>query len=423
MDAAQQEVLAADAHQLSSGSSQEDTMDLHESPWIEVTRRANRRSPPPPRHSTLALDQTLPKPALRRGPGPRQPRQPPLPMEDYKVGIRPRNGLPLTKINPMHLTTAIAREAGIPNSPSPFQLRIDEEQNVIVVSTPSPAMEKALETLQKITVGGNTYEVAVYPIAPDNSCKGVIYNIGMDCSVEEVRAVVEAPGYEVLTIRRLGSSSALAITFKGKKVPFYIYVHRVLTRCYLYKRTVAYCTTCHQTGHRADVCPNHPTTPRCKDCGVTLSGKLHECHPQCGLCGGAHATAIKPCLKRFLPPVYQAKPAAQMSPPPPRRSRTPSPGLRGPPALRHHPALDWLTTSGQTPDDKALPPDGVTPFLPEGNMEHHPHLPSGSSHHTSNVHQKRKANVVVQRGLDMFGIQSHNNDMAYSQTGACIICF
>ncbi|KAH7977238.1 hypothetical protein HPB49_000080 [Dermacentor silvarum] len=306
MDAAEQEVLAADAHQLSSGSSQEETMDLHEvqdvpipeeddenisSPWIEVTRRAHHRSPPPPRHSTLTLDQTIPKPALRRGPGPRQPKQPPLPMEDYKVGIRPRNGLPLAKINPMHLTTAIAREAGIPNSPSPFQLRIDKEQNVIVVSAPSPAIEKALETLQKISVGGNTYEVAVYSIAPDNSCKGVIYNIGTDCSVEEVRAVVEAPGYEVLTIRRLGSSSALAITFKGKKVPFYIYVHRVLTRRYLYKRTVAYCTTCHQTGHRADVCPNPPTTPRCKECGVRLSGGNHECHPQCGLCGGAHATA------------------------------------------------------------------------------------------------------------------------------------
>ncbi|KAH7970304.1 hypothetical protein HPB49_002404 [Dermacentor silvarum] len=188
MDVAQQEALAADAHQLSSGSSQEETMDLHEvqdvpipeeddenisSPWIEVTRRANHCSPPPPSHSTLTLDPTLPKPALRRGPGPRQPKQPPLPME-------------------------------------------------------------------KMIVGGNTYEVAVSPIAPDNSCKGVIYNIGTDCSVEEVRSVVEAPGYEFLIIRHLGSSSTLAITFKGKRVTFYIYVHRMLTRCYLYKRRAAY---------------------------------------------------------------------------------------------------------------------------------------------------------------------------------------
>ncbi|KAL1484119.1 hypothetical protein MTO96_050098 [Rhipicephalus appendiculatus] len=228
----------------------------------------------------------------------------------------------------MHLTAAIAREAGIPNSPKPFQLRIDKEQNVIVASTPSPAIEKALETLQKISVGGNTYEVAVYPVAPDNSCKGVIYNIGIDCSVEKVWAVIDAPGYEVLSLRRLGSSSALVITLKGKKVPFYIYVHRVLTRCYLYKRTVAYCTTCQQSGHRADVCPNPPETPRCKDCGVTLSGEQHECHPECGLCGGAHTTAAKPSPKRFLPPVYRTKPAAQPSSSPAQRPRSPSPGLR-----------------------------------------------------------------------------------------------
>ncbi|KAH7983241.1 hypothetical protein HPB52_010411 [Rhipicephalus sanguineus] len=306
MDASHQDTPTADAHQLPSGSSQEETMDSHDmqdtttpeeddenisSPWIEVTRRANRRSPPPQRHSAIALDETPPKSALRRGSGPRRPKQPPLPMEDYKVGFRPRNGLSLAKINPMHPTAAIAREAGIPNNPKPFQLRIDKEQNVIVASTPSPAIEKALETLQKNNVGGNTYEVAVYPVAPDNSCKGVIYNIGTDCSVEEFKAVIEAPGYEVLCLGRLRSSSALVITFKGKKVPFYIYVHRVLTRCYLYKRTLAYCTTCHQSGHRADVCPNPPETPKCKDCGVTLSGGQHECHPRCGLCDGAHTTA------------------------------------------------------------------------------------------------------------------------------------
>ncbi|KAL1474092.1 hypothetical protein MTO96_038250 [Rhipicephalus appendiculatus] len=271
-----------DSHDVRDATIPEEDDESISSPWIEVTRRANRRSPPPQRPSVIAPDQAPPKSPFRRGSGPRQAKQPPLPTEDYT---------PPSPARPV-----------FPNSPKPFQLHIDKEQNVIVASTPSLAIEKALETLQKISVGGNTYEVAVYPVAPDSSCKGVIYNIGIDCSVEEVWAVIEAPGYEVLSLRRLGSSSTLVITLKGKKVPFYIYVHRVLTRCYLYKRTVAYCTTCHQSGYRADVCPNPPETPRCKDCGVTLSGEQHECHPECGLCGGAHTTAAKPCPKRFLPP-------------------------------------------------------------------------------------------------------------------------
>ncbi|KAH7983687.1 hypothetical protein HPB52_013517 [Rhipicephalus sanguineus] len=177
-------------------------------------------------------------------------------MEDCKVGIRPRNGLSLAKINPMHLTAAIARKAGIPNNPKPFQLRIDEEQNDIVASTPPPAKKRLSKRYSRSTL-------------------------------EEVKAVIEAPGYEVLCLRRLGSSSALVITFKGKK-----------------------------SGHRADVCPNPPETPKCKDCGVTLSGGQHECHPRCGLCDGAHTTAAKTCPQRFLPTVNRTKPAAQTSPPP-----------------------------------------------------------------------------------------------------------
>ncbi|KAL1447915.1 hypothetical protein MTO96_028304 [Rhipicephalus appendiculatus] len=167
-----------DSHNVQAATIPEEDDKSISSPWIEVTRRANRRSPTPQRPSVIAPDQTPPKSPFHRSSGPRQPKQPPLPTEDYK----------------------------------------------------------------KINVGGNTYEVAAYPVAPDNSCKGVIYNIGIDCSVEEVWAVIEAPGYEVLSLRRLGSSSALVITFK-------------------------------------DVCPNSPETPRCKDFGVTLSGEQHECHP------------------------------------------------------------------------------------------------------------------------------------------------
>ncbi|KAL1439228.1 hypothetical protein MTO96_010268 [Rhipicephalus appendiculatus] len=68
-------------------------------------------------------------------------------------GGNPPPGLPLAKINTMHLTAAINHEAGIPNSPKPFQLRIDKDQNVMVASTPSAAIEKALETLRKVNVG------------------------------------------------------------------------------------------------------------------------------------------------------------------------------------------------------------------------------------------------------------------------------
>ncbi|KAL1479081.1 hypothetical protein MTO96_052158 [Rhipicephalus appendiculatus] len=118
-------------------------------------------------------------------------------MIDYKVGIIPRSGRPLAKINSIIVTATIAYEAGIRNSLKRFQLRFEKEQNVIVASTLSHAIENALETLQKINAGENTYEVTVFLVVPANSCKILIYNTGIGCSVEEVRAVVEAPGYKV----------------------------------------------------------------------------------------------------------------------------------------------------------------------------------------------------------------------------------
>ncbi|KAH9371040.1 hypothetical protein HPB48_003986 [Haemaphysalis longicornis] len=204
------------------------------SPWIEVVRRSLRRRTPPP--SKSALESPLPA-ALRHRPSTRQPRQPPIPTDDFKIGIRPRNGLQLSRADPISLTASIAREIGLPTLPAPFQLHVGAEQNVIVVSTPSPAVARALESLQKIVVFGNRHEISVYPITPYNSCRGVIHNIVQEHPEEYVKSLITAPGYEVLTARRLGDSKAFVITFRGKRVPYYVYVNQALLRCYHYRHT------------------------------------------------------------------------------------------------------------------------------------------------------------------------------------------
>ncbi|KAH9379742.1 hypothetical protein HPB48_011672 [Haemaphysalis longicornis] len=296
------------------------------SPWIEVVRRSLRRRTPPP--SKPAPESPLP-PALRHHPSTRQPRQPPLPTDDFKIGIRPRNGLQLSRADPISLTASIAREIGLPTSPAPFQLRVGAEQNVIVVSTPSPAAARALESLQKIVVFGNRHEVSVYPITPDNSCRGVIHNIAQEHPEEYVKSLITAPGYEVLTARRLGDSKAFVITFRGKRVPHCVYVNQALLRCYPYRRTVAFRNLCHQMGHRAEVCPWPPSTHKCKQCGASLNELQHICTPRCGLCKGPHTTASKDCPKRYLPTVFKAKKTANNSTSNEScRSQSPSPGSR-----------------------------------------------------------------------------------------------
>ncbi|KAH9361348.1 hypothetical protein HPB48_006910 [Haemaphysalis longicornis] len=79
---------------------------------------------------------------------------------------------------------------------------------------------------------------------------------------------------------------------------------------YPYRCRVAFCTFCHQTGHRADVCPSPPSTPKCKACGASLNEPQHTCAPRCGLCEDPHTTASKDCPKRYLSTVYKAKKTA-----------------------------------------------------------------------------------------------------------------
>ncbi|KAH7965807.1 hypothetical protein HPB49_011246 [Dermacentor silvarum] len=126
----------------------------------------------------------------------------------------------------------------------------------------------------------------------------------------------------------------MVITFLGKTVPYYIEFSGLLLRCYLYKRTVPHCRTCNETGHREDVCPRPPATPKCRECGTSLVTEQHECHPRCSLCGGNHPTAAKTCPNRFLPPVNRRKPQqalrAGSSSPRPRGERSASRKSRSP---------------------------------------------------------------------------------------------
>lgn len=304
--------------------------DEHDmAPWIKVTSRAIRRKT---RASlaTQTLNLSPPKPALRPSRPVLKPKPPPLPADDFKLAIRPRNGLVLSKVSPMVLSNSIMREAKLRPQEADIKIRVNEQQNILVASTPYQSTASALSKIQKLTIGETTYAIASYGISPDNSCRGVIHSREKEATNEELLEAISAPGYEPLTCRRFGDSDTILITFIGKKVPFLIYVGGVETRCFLYKRTVAYCYVCHQTGHRADVCPYPPDVPTCKDCEALLTAEPHECKPKCALCSGEHRTASKACPGRFLPPVNRRKEQTSIGR---RRPRTPS-GQRGDPSSR-----------------------------------------------------------------------------------------
>ncbi|KAH8025482.1 hypothetical protein HPB51_008397 [Rhipicephalus microplus] len=118
----------------------------------------------------------------------------------------------------------------------------------------------------------------------------------------------------------------MVLTFSGKRVPFFVNAYGQALHCYLYKRTIPHYIKCNKTGHREDVCPQPPDTPKRRVCGDSLSPNNHECRPSCMLCGGDLPTAAKPCPKRFLPPVNRRKLPRSATPTRKTQSPSPSPG-------------------------------------------------------------------------------------------------
>ncbi|KAH6937030.1 hypothetical protein HPB50_025283 [Hyalomma asiaticum] len=66
----------------------------------------------------------------------------------------------------------------------------------------------------------------------------------------------------------LGQSSTAVTFFQGPHVPYYVRFHSLDFRCRPYRKSVQYCKTCGNTGHRQDVCPR-PLPGFCSKCGKT----------------------------------------------------------------------------------------------------------------------------------------------------------
>ncbi|KAH9384317.1 hypothetical protein HPB48_026310 [Haemaphysalis longicornis] len=305
------------------------------SKWIDVVSRAQRRRM---KKTAQQPDLTPTKPAIKPTAQPTgKPKPPPLPFNDYKLVIRPQGGLNLAKVSPTELSEVLLRATKLTWRKAEFRLRIHGVQNTAMVSTSHREAAEALHHLKQVMFGGTVYPVQLYGLAPDDSVKGVIHDIPLHYSSQEILENIFLPGFEFIACRRLGNSTTVIVTILGKKVPFYVYHLGAEHRCYLYRKTVPACTICHELGHRSTACPC-PNVRACPTCGTRDPVDGHVCKPCCSLCKGEHLTASKGCPQRFCEPYVKRQkelarqraasqaPADQQQPAPPRGRRRQRPG-------------------------------------------------------------------------------------------------
>lgn len=230
-------------------------------------------------------------------------RLPQLPRDTYRIIVRPRDGLNVTKVSQIRFEQALAMAAAL----APAEIEEDTicpngTQNIYVVCTPHEKNARAYVNAQQVRLGECTYRVSVYPAPPDDTCKGVIRGVDVDISEAQLRArIVNHRNPGAIEAKRIKRTTAVIVLFKGMKVPNYVSCGASMFRCTLYRRHTEVCYGCGGLGHRADVCPN-PNSKWCRTCGQKSPTEDHQCTPKCSLCGGPHPTADRACKNRFQIP-------------------------------------------------------------------------------------------------------------------------
>ncbi|KAH9381807.1 hypothetical protein HPB48_010430 [Haemaphysalis longicornis] len=196
-----------------------------------------------------------------------------------------------------------------------WKVRIDPDQNIAIIGTPSQAAANNLATLTVLHLGGKVYEVRAYQTSPHDSVRGVIHGIPAEADSDYLMEMVCAHDATLIQAQRMGKNNSALLTFSGKRLPRYIFLAGGELHCYPFLKFALYCSRCRSTKHRTDVCPVLDT-PMCARCGQ-LNPTNQSCEPRCAVCGEAHLSGSKECRHR-----HRLRPAKSQDSPSRGRSRS-----------------------------------------------------------------------------------------------------
>ncbi|KAH7953333.1 hypothetical protein HPB49_007217 [Dermacentor silvarum] len=196
--------------------------------------------------------------------------------DDIKTILRPKDGLNIRNTCGMSLDEAIRKE-GVVGDDEMITICPNPTQNILVINTPHETTATKIAQIKVLTTNGKTHETNAYVSAPEQMVKGIIRNIPLKYTQDQLtHALVSSRNPSLTYAKRLGRTTTVILLYEGNR-------------------------ECGRLGHRPDVCPR-PEIKLCQTCRSKNPSSEHECTPKCRICGEAHPTAERMCKAKYKLP-------------------------------------------------------------------------------------------------------------------------
>ncbi|KAH7959133.1 hypothetical protein HPB49_008560 [Dermacentor silvarum] len=216
--------------------------------------------------------------------------------DDYKIIIRPRDGLNLSSWCAAHFSDSVRKALKLSEETTAADtVQLNYSQNTILVSTPDEGRAAAYAGIRDISFSETQYEVHLYVTVPVNTAKGMVRDVSHYDTQEVIMSSLEQKDPKILmhgdwaTPRRLSSSSSHYLSIIVLFEPSSHYIKSM------------------DTIMRKDVCRT-PNVEKCHKCGLRDSLNGYECKAKCAVSGGPHEMCSNTYRRRFAtPPIVRQR--------------------------------------------------------------------------------------------------------------------
>lgn len=136
---------------------------------------------------------------------------------------------------------------------------------------------------------------------------GVLRNIPLDITEEDIKIELELQNYEVLDVYRMKKrvqnqimdSTSMKVTLQSHKLPKSVWLYNICCDLHPYVAPVIQCNNCYRFGHIAKNCRG--PVKKCRKCGKASHSQNDSCKlksPSCLHCKGKHVANDPNCPER-----------------------------------------------------------------------------------------------------------------------------